>query len=59
MGEEIDLPFPAVTLTVNCVTLTNQAQLSEVGRETAKYCSIARLFEATGTELTVNWKKAN
>ncbi|SFR60121.1 Uncharacterized OsmC-related protein [Yoonia tamlensis] len=59
MEEEIDVPFPAITLTVNCNTTTRQEDLTAVGLETAKYCAIAKLFEAAGTELTVNWVKTN
>ena len=59
MEEEIDVPFPEITLTVNCVTSASQADLDLVGIETSKYCAIAKLFEAAGTDLTVNWKKAN
>ncbi|MCG3269491.1 OsmC family protein [Yoonia sp. I 8.24] len=59
MEDEIDIPFPAVTLTVNCNTTASQEELTAVGLETAKYCAIAKLFEAAGTELTVNWEKAN
>ena len=57
MEEEIDLPFPEITLTVNCDTQESQDQLDQVGVETAKYCAIAKLFEAAGTKLTVNWVK--
>ena len=59
MEEEIDVPFPAVTLTVNCTTSASQDELTKVGQETAKYCAIAKLFEAAGTDLTVNWVKTN
>ncbi len=57
MEEEIDVPFPAITLTVNCNTTASQDELTTVGQETAKYCAIAKLFEAAGTDLTVNWVK--
>jgi uncharacterized OsmC-like protein len=57
MQEEIDIPFPAITLTVNCTTTASQEQLNLVGTETAKYCAIAKLFQAAGTDLTVNWVK--
>lgn len=57
MQEEIDLPFPAVTLTVNCTTPASQEELDRVGVETSKFCAIAKLFEAAGTDLTVNWVK--
>ncbi|PJI85748.1 OsmC-like protein [Yoonia maricola] len=59
MEEEIDVPFPQVTLTVNCITPANQEELDLVGVETAKYCAIAKLFEAAGTDLTVKWVKTN
>lgn len=59
MEEEIDVPFPAVELTVNCDTPASQEELTLVGQETAKYCAIAKLFEAAGTDLTVNWVKVN
>lgn len=57
MEEEIDLPFPAITLTVNCTTSATRDDLKRVGEETARYCAIAKLFEAAGTDLTVNWIK--
>ncbi|MBT8169841.1 OsmC family peroxiredoxin [Phaeobacter gallaeciensis] len=59
MKEEIGLPFPEITLTVNCDTRANEDELARVGAETAKYCAIAKLFEAAGTDLTVNWVKTN
>lgn len=58
MEEEIEVPFPEITLTVNCTTPASQEELDLVGVETAKYCAIAKLFEAAGTDLTVNWVKA-
>lgn len=57
MEEEIDIPFPSITLTVNCDTPASQEELDLVGSETAKYCAIAKLFEGAGTDLTVNWVK--
>ncbi len=57
MQEEIDIPFPAVTLTVKCDTTASLEELQAVGVETAKYCAIAKLFEAAGTDLNVNWVK--
>ena len=59
MEEEIDVPFPAITLTVNCRTSASQEDISRVGVETAKYCAIAKLFSQAGTDLTVDWVKAN
>ncbi|MEP1933384.1 MAG: OsmC family protein [Paracoccaceae bacterium] len=59
MEEEIDIPFPEITLTVLCDTGASENDLARVGAETAKYCAIAKLFEAAGTDLTVNWVKTN
>ena len=59
MEEEIDVPFPEVKLTVNCDTTASQDDLVRVGVETAKYCAIAKLFEQSGTDLTVKWVKTN
>jgi uncharacterized OsmC-like protein len=59
MEEEIDVPFPEITLTVKCMTQASQEALDRVGVETAKYCAIAKLFEAAGTDLRVNWTKAD
>ena len=59
MEEEIDVPFPEITLDVNCTSSASQEELDLVGVETAKFCAIAKLFEAAGTDLTVNWRKAN
>ena len=59
MEEEIAVPFPEITLTLNCNTPASQEELDLVGVETAKYCAIAKLFESAGTNLTVNWRKAN
>lgn len=59
MEEEIDVPFPQITLTVNCITDASQDGLDQVGQDTSKFCAIAKLFSAAGTDLTVNWVKAS
>lgn len=59
MEEEINVPFPEITLTVNCDTQASQEELARVGVETAKFCAIAKMFEASGTNLTVNWVKTD
>ena len=57
MQEEIDVPFPKITLTVSCDTTAPQDDLTRVGAETAKFCAIAKLFQAAGTDLAVHWVK--
>jgi putative redox protein len=58
MTEEVDIPFPAITLDVLCAGPATDAELASVGAETAKFCAIAKLFVAAGTNLKVNWTKA-
>ncbi|PYG33040.1 OsmC family protein [Pelagimonas varians] len=57
MEEEIDLPFPSITLTVRSDGPATAEDIALVGEETAKYCAIAKLFKAAGSDLTVNWIK--
>lgn len=58
MEEEIDVPFPSITLTVQSDGPATAEDIALVGAETAKYCAIAKLFSAAGTDLTVHWIKA-
>ena len=44
---------------MNCNTEASQADLDHVGDETTKYCAIAKLFSAAGTDLTVNSVKTD
>jgi uncharacterized OsmC-like protein len=58
LTEEIDIPFPAITLDVMCDGPATAADLANVGAQTAKFCAIAKMFVAAGTNLNVNWTKA-
>ncbi len=55
--EEVDVPFKAVRLAVTSDGTATEAQLADVARETEKYCPISKLFEKSGTSLTVTWRK--
>lgn len=55
--EEVEVPFKAIRLHVTADGPLSEAALEEVAVETAKYCPIAKLFENSGTELTVTWQK--
>ncbi|WP_371155850.1 OsmC family protein [Jannaschia sp. 2305UL9-9] len=57
LAEEIDVPFPDITLTVTARSDASAEDLIRVGQETAKYCPIAKVFQAAGTDLTVLWEK--
>lgn len=56
--EEVDVPFTAIRMTVTADGPASQEDLERVGAETAKFCALAKLFEAAGTKLTVDWRKA-
>lgn len=55
--EEVEVPFIAIRLHVTADGPLSQADLDMVGVETAKYCPIAKLYENSGTDLTVTWQK--
>ena len=56
--EEVDVPFKAIRLTVTSDGPASDEELQNVARETAKYCAISRLYEQSGTDLTITWQKA-
>jgi len=55
LAEEIEVPFKTIDLTVTSFGPASQADLDRVATETAKYCPLAKLFQAAGTELKVTW----
>lgn len=56
--EEVEVPFKAIRLNVISDGTLNQSELDHVGIETAKFCPLAKLYENSGTDLTVTWQKA-
>ncbi|MFT5796899.1 MAG: putative redox protein [Candidatus Azotimanducaceae bacterium] len=56
--EEVEVPFKAIRLNVNSDGALSQSELDHVGIETAKFCPLAKLYENSGTDLTVTWQKA-
>lgn len=56
--EEVDVPFKAIRLTVTADGPVSATELSEVARETNKFCPISKLYQQAGTNLTVTWRKA-
>lgn len=55
--EEVDVPFTAIRLTVTSDGPASEDDLARVAIETEKYCPISKLFEQSGTNLTVTWRK--
>lgn len=56
--EEVEVPFKGIRLSVSSSGPVSDADLQRVADETAKYCPIAKLFENSGTDLSVIWSKA-
>ena len=56
--EEVDVPFKAIRLMVTSDGPATENELAAVARETEKFCPISKLYEQSGTNLTVTWRKA-
>ena len=56
--EEVDVPFTAIRLMVTSDGSATEEELADVARETEKFCPISKLYEKSGTNLTVTWRKA-
>lgn len=56
--EEVDVPFKAIRLTVTADGTASEEELAQVARETNKFCPISKLYEQSGTNLTITWRKA-
>ena len=55
LAEEVDVPFPAMTLHVDVRTAANESQIDQLRRELAMYCPIAKVIRMSGTALAEIW----
>ncbi len=55
LAEEVAIPFPSMTLTIDVQSDASAAQIEQLRRELAMFCPIAKLVRASGTELTEIW----
>ena len=55
LQEEIDVPFPAVTLYIELQTDADTALVERVKRELAMFCPLAKVLRAAGTEVREVW----
>ena len=53
--EEVEVPFVAIRLDVVSDGPASQDELDQVATETAKYCAISKMYENSGTKVTINW----
>lgn len=55
LAEDVAVPFPEITLTIDVATDASAEQLAQLQRELAMYCPIAKLVRASGTVLNEVW----
>lgn len=58
LQEEVEVPFTAIRLEVVSDGPASEEDLQRVGQETDRYCPISKMFERSGTDVTVTWRKA-
>jgi len=56
LQENVAVPFPAITLTIDVQTSASAEQMDRLQAELAMFCPLAKLIRASGTLLTEHWK---
>jgi len=57
--QEVDVPFPEITLDINISTNASENDLEEVKKQLSMYCPIAKVIRNAGTKINENWTKVN
>lgn len=55
MQEEIDVPFPKITLTITAKSNADSGALEKVKADLKRFCPIAKVIRAAGTEIVEVW----
>jgi uncharacterized OsmC-like protein len=55
MQEEIAVPFPRITLTISGKSPADAAALAKVKADLGRFCPIAKVIRAAGTEIEEVW----
>ncbi|MDZ4135742.1 MAG: OsmC family protein [Paracoccaceae bacterium] len=53
--EEIDLPFPEIVLDIAITTDATPAQMDQIKADLGRFCPIAKVIRAAGTDIVENW----
>lgn len=56
MQEEVDVPFPKITLTIKAKSDVDDATLEKVKADLGKFCPIAKVIRGSGTEIEEVWE---
>lgn len=54
--EEIDIPFPKITLNIEMTTDADDAAVAKVKDELKRFCPIAKVLRQAGTQIEENWE---
>lgn len=55
LAEEIEVPFPDITLTIELATDATDAQLETIKLDLGRYCPIAKVLRAAGSVISEVW----
>ena len=55
LEEEIEVPFPQVTLTINITTESGADEIERLKTDLGKYCPLSKVLTNAGTTLDVVW----
>jgi hypothetical protein len=55
LQEEVEVPFPSVTLHIELVTDADAAAVEKLKRELAAFCPVSKVFRACGSEVKEVW----
>ncbi len=54
--EEIEVPFPKISLVINVATNASEADMEKVKADLHRFCPIAKVVRNSGTEIEEIWK---
>ncbi len=55
LAEEIDTPFPNVTLSITMQAEGSEAALNETKQNLKRFCPLAKMFAGSGSNIQENW----
>ena len=55
LSENVAVPFPSITLTIDVATSASEEQIDQLRSELAMFCPVSKVIRASGTELTEVW----
>ena len=55
LQEEVMVPFPEILLDIELTTSASDEQLSILKSDLDKYCPVAKVFAASGSNIVTNW----